>query len=284
MISLLRSAFSGLQVSLAAASLALASPGMATQQPVAMPEEYSQIVSVVNRLAANNDLGDRELAFTVVTGDYAAWMAEELGLCKENGCSYYSSLNPYAKHRLQVDEIIRQAYLYGDINAQAYTNGTIEIPRVAFRVYGSRTGYMACTIAHEIAHTRDSHTYFHSEELGSRSKGMNDESKKLLDYEINRDFEILADQKAWEMTFRAGYPADMCVRELMFSHRSSGQGAQTEPDSTHPGVRERIALLNQYIAAKQGSIETQSPTRGQWLYQADLNVLRFLPQQRTGEY
>ena len=284
MISLLRSALSGLQVSLAAASLALASAGMATQQPVAMPEEYRQIITIVNRLAASNDLGDRELAFTVVAGDYASWMAEELGLCKENGCSYYGSLNPYIKHRSDVAEIIRQAYLYGDINAQAYTNGTIEIPRVGFRVYGPRTGYMACTIAHEIAHTRDSHTYFHSEELSSRSNGMNEESKKILDYEINRDFEILADQKAWEMTLRAGYPADMCVHELKFSHRSSGQGAQTQPDSTHPGVQDRIALLNQYIAAKQGSIKPQPPTRGQWLYEADLNVLRFLPQQRTGEH
>jgi hypothetical protein len=272
MISLLRSALSGLQVSLAAASLALASAGMA------MPEEYRQIITIVNRLAASNDLGDRELAFTVVAGDYASWMAEELGLCKENGCSYYGSLNPYIKHRSDVAEIIRQAYLYGDINAQAYTNGTIEIPRVGFRVYGPRTGYMACTIAHEIAHTRDSHTYFHSEELSSRSNGMNEESKKLF------DFEILADQKAWEMTLRAGYPADMCVHELKFSHRSSGQGAQTQPDSTHPGVQDRIALLNQYIAAKQGSIKPQPPTRGQWLYEADLNVLRFLPQQRTGEH
>jgi len=40
----------------------------------------------------------------------------------------------------------------GDIGAWSTSSGTIEVPRTAFRIYGCHTGWLACTVAHEIAH------------------------------------------------------------------------------------------------------------------------------------
>lgn len=255
----------------------LAVPAVASTPLPSMPPEYKEVMAIVNRLAAANDLGDRELAFTIVVGEYGAWLAADLGLCKADDCSYYFSLNPFVRHRNEVGEIVRQAYLYGDANAQAHTNGTIEIPRVTFRVYGVQKDYLACTIAHEIAHARDAHVYQHNEVLSTEGGGMNPERKKLFNFAINRQFEILADQQAWEMTVRAGYPADLCEKDLLLLHRSSGSGGVTEPDSSHPGVQERIERLNAYRAEKEGQVEPQPPTLGRWIYDPDLNVLRFLP-------
>lgn len=272
-----RSGCNWLRTALTAVILALPLPGLAAPRAAAMPAEYAAVIAIVNRLAAANNLGDRELAFTIVSGDYAAWMAQDLGLCKQDDCNYYFSLNPFIRHRNEVGEIVRQAYLYGDANAQAHTNGTIEIPRVSFRIYNSRHDLLACTIAHEIAHARDAHTFQHTEALSIQGRGMSEASRKLLNYEINRDFELLADQQAWEMTVRAGYPADTCEQDLRFLHRSSGNGGVTEPDSSHPGLQERIEKLNAYIAGKPEGPAAEAPTNGRWSYDSELNLLRFQP-------
>ena len=252
-------------------------PAKALEAPSAMPQEYQEIMAIVNRLASRNDLGSNEIAFTVVAGDYAAWIAEEIGLCKQDRCSYYHALNPFISHRGEIKEIIRQAYLYGDINAHAYTNGTIEIPRVTFRLYGDRSAYLACTIAHEISHARDAHTFEHTAAVSSQSAGLSEEHKKIFDYSISRRFETIADQQAWEMMTRAGYPVETCVDELLFSHRSSGDGRLTEPESTHPGVKDRIEQLTAHIEARKDRLEPQAATPGRWIYEPSLNLLRFIP-------
>lgn len=271
------------KVSIVSLALTLSTPAFAEQAPKSMPSEYSEIMDIVNRLAAANDLGSQELAFTVIVGGYGAWKAEELGLCKEDKCGFFSSLNPFIQHKKEINEIIRQAYLYGDVNAFAHSNGTIEIPRVNFRLYGGQRDSMACTIAHEISHARDAHLFAHAEALSIHSSGMDEEQKKKLSNAISREIELLADQKAWEMTTRAGYPADLCERDLMFIHRSTGDGSITEPDSTHPGVQERIEKLKTYAAEHQSSLEAEPPTKGSWLYDSDLNVLRFIPVLQPGK-
>ena len=76
-----------------------------------MPEEYKTIKRVFKKLAAKNDLGDRPFTFTVNVGSQADWLAEELKLCKEDDCSFYSDLNPFKPYRgnasEEVNEIIR---------------------------------------------------------------------------------------------------------------------------------------------------------------------------------
>jgi hypothetical protein len=252
-------------------------PAQGMEPSAPMPTEYAEVMAIVNQLASANDLGNQEIAFTIAVGNYGELKAEELGLCKEEKCRFYHSLNPFIQHKREVNEIIRQAYLYSDVNAMGHTNGTIEIPRVSFRLYGNNKDYMACTIAHEIAHARDAHTFTHSEKLSSQSGGMSEDDKKKLAYAINRDLELLADQTAWEMTTRAGYPNDICEKNLMFIHKSAGNGGITEPDSTHPGVQERIESLNAYALENKEKLETQKSTSGTWSYEPELNLLRFVP-------
>ncbi len=64
-----------------------------------MPEEYKSIKRVVQTLAAKNDLGDQPITFVVTTGSKAKWLAEELNLCKEDKCSFYSDLNPFKPYQ-----------------------------------------------------------------------------------------------------------------------------------------------------------------------------------------
>ena len=267
-----------IRASLAGFALMAWEPVYAQTASQAMPQEYQEVLAIVDRLASANNLGDNELAFTIVAGDYAEWKAMELGLCKDDQCSYFGSLNPFVQHRGEIKEIIRQAYLYGDISGSAHSNGTIELPRVAFRLYGSRRDYLSCTIAHEIAHARDAHLFEQTAAYSSASINMSEDQKTLLDYSLNREFELIADQKAWEMMTRAGYPLDTCVHGLTFMHKSAGDGRETEPDFTHPGVKERTEKLSAYIEDHKDNLTAEAATKGRWVYEPDLNLLRFIPE------
>ena len=47
-----------------------------------MPKEYKTIKKIVDKLASKNDLGNRDIPFSIGSGRYMAWRAEDLGLCK----------------------------------------------------------------------------------------------------------------------------------------------------------------------------------------------------------
>ena len=113
---------SGLIVAVSTASAANASEA---KQSAAMQYEYSKIKELVERIEKFNYLGNYPLTFTIVNGDYGGWIAEELRLCKEDECSYYANLNPFGFNNRKEREIVRQSYLYSDIQGSAYTNGTI---------------------------------------------------------------------------------------------------------------------------------------------------------------
>ena len=117
-----------------------------------MPTEYSKIKSLVNRIASKNNLGGNPILFTVVPGTYAVTLAESLRLCEKDNCNYYGQISPYKQYNPQVNEILRQSFLYGDINAWAHPHGTIEISLNTFRIYGANEDYLACTLAHELSH------------------------------------------------------------------------------------------------------------------------------------
>ena len=94
-----------------------------------MPSEYKEIKSIVNELAEHNDLGDRQITFTVVPGHLVGWAAEDLKLCKEDFCGFYDDLNPYKKFKgdkaYEINEAIRQAYLFD------YVQGISKKPVIA---------------------------------------------------------------------------------------------------------------------------------------------------------
>ena len=132
---------------IAAVSTASAANASEAKQTAAMQYEYSKIKELVERIEKFNYLGNYPLTFTIVNGDYGGWIAEELRLCKEDECSYYANLNPFGFSNRKEREIIRQSYLYSDIQGSAYTNGTIAIPHSTFRILEGRDNFLACLLA-----------------------------------------------------------------------------------------------------------------------------------------
>lgn len=268
---------------LALAAISLIIPMQASALPVeAIPEEYSTIMTVVNRLAANNNLGSRPLLFTVVSGAAAVVLAESMGLCSRENCDYYGQLNPFKKYDRKTDEILRQAYLTGNIGSWAHSNGTIAISRETLRLYKGMDPHLACLLAHEISHVIDNHA-FHQTMMATKDiQGKDADDQKRIYFAYGREFEKIADQKAYEMSIRSGWGKETCLDEIEFMHRITGDGSITDSASTHPGFEERWQALKQYAESEKAATSIQSGagvTRGTWTFDPQLNVLIFQPSQ-----
>ena len=243
-----------------------------------MPAEYERIKRVVNAIAKHNNLGSQPLIFTIVPGSYAMSLAVGLGLCDDDNCSYFGQINPFRKHGRKVDEILRQNYLYGRIQGWAYSTGTVEITHQTFRIYDEREDFLACTVAHELAHVLDNHSFYISKKVSELSQGLTEEEKEIIDAEVSREYEVKADQKAYELVRNAGYPEDTCPRALDFLHKTSGDGSMTSPKDTHPGYSDRLLSLEAHINnSKAANVISKERTNGVWIYVPDMNYLKFSP-------
>ena len=208
-------------------------------------------------------------------------MAAQRGLCKPDQCDVFAQLNPYQRYSNGWDELIRQGYALGDIQAWSASSGTVVIPRAAFRAYGSHTGYLACTVAHEIAHIRRNHIFQQSYHLNHNLHGQNEQAKKLAEMKRSRELELEADRDAATMLARAGYPARVCQHELAFMARSVGDGSITEPDATHPGYEERLAAMRaHYDAMEKHPPAAETSTRISTSYSRSDNLLTLTPDPR----
>ena len=245
------------------------------------PAEVQTLEAVLQRLSHGNNLGDEPLQFMVASGTYTAQLAAQRGFCKPDQCDVFAQLNPYQRYSNGWDELIRQGYALGDIQAWSASSGTVVIPRAAFRAYGSHTGFLACTIAHEIAHIRRHHLFQQSYHLNHNLHGQSEQAQKIGDRKRSRQLELEADRDAATMLARAGYPARLCEQDLAFMARSIGDASNTEPDSTHPGYEERLAAMRTFYDA----IEKQPPTaevstRVSFRYNRSDNLLTLTPQPR----
>ena len=245
------------------------------------PAEVQTLEAVLQRLSHGNNLGDQPLQFMVASGTYTAQLAAQRGFCKPDQCDVFAQLNPYQRYSNGWDELIRQGYALGDIQAWSASSGTVVIPRAAFRAYGSHTGFLACTIAHEIAHIRRHHLFQQSYHLNHNLHGQSEQAQKIGDRQRSRQLELEADRDAATMLARAGYPARLCEQDLAFMARSIGDASNTEPDSTHPGYEERLAAMRTFYDA----IEKQPPTaevstRVSFRYNRSDNLLTLTPQPR----
>jgi hypothetical protein len=245
------------------------------------PAEVQTLEAVLQRLSHGNNLGDQPLQFMVASGTYTAQLAAQRGFCKPDQCDVFAQLNPYQRYSNGWDELIRQGYALGDIQAWSASSGTVVIPRAAFRAYGSHSGFLACTIAHEIAHIRRHHLFQQSYHLNHNLHGQSEQAQKIGDRKRSRQLELEADRDAATMLARAGYPARLCEQDLAFMARSIGDASITEPDSTHPGYEERLAAMRAHYA----DIEKQPPspeasTRVSFSYNRSDNLLTLTPQPR----
>ena len=248
------------------------------QAATPLPADYQTLQSVVSRLAAHNSLGKNPISFSINNGSYGAVLADMRGYCKEENCDFYAQLNPYKSYSKDWDEISRQSYTLGDIGGWSTSNGTVEIPRSAFRIYGSRTGWLACTVAHEIAHIQRQHVFQASHYANNTIRSMPEKKQETLNYAKSRQQELEADRDAAVMMARAGYGGRICLDDLVFIHQSSGDGSATEPDSTHPGYDDRTkALATFYAQLEKHPPARAKATRGRFVFNKADNLLSFIP-------
>ena len=266
-----------------AALAGLAAAGIACAEWFAPrpPAEVRTLEAVLQRLAQGNDLGHQPLAFMVSSGTYTAQLAAQRGLCKPEQCDMFAQLNPYQRYGNGWDELIRQGYALGDIQGWSASSGTVVIPRAAFRAYGPRLGYLACTVAHEIVHIRRHHIFQQSYHLNHNLHGQSERVIKLAEMKRSRELELEADREAATMLTRAGYPARLCQQELEFMARSIGDGSITEPESTHPGYEERLAAMRAHVDALEKQPPAPEPSsRISTSYSRSDNLLTVTPQPR----
>ena len=207
-----------------------------------MPDEYKLVKKIVNRLANKNDLGKREIAFTITTGGVASYYAKDLGLCKresKESCYYYMYLNPFKKYSdPTINEIIRLSYLSGSGSASASSLGTIAIDRNYFRIMEGKEDLMVCTIGHELAHILNLDTSNDSLRLNEESKGLNDDKRDEISARISRETERNADLYSQEMVIKAGYPENTCIKKMEHTMNIRNIPKVTKLD-THPPIPER---------------------------------------------
>lgn len=264
--------------SVALATAAIATAVWSAQRP---PADVRTLEAVLRRLSRGNNLGDQPLTFMVASGSYTAQLATQRGLCKPEQCDMFAQLNPYQHYGNGWDELMRQGYALGDIQAWSASSGTVVIPRAAFRAYGTHTGYLACTVAHEIAHIRRNHIFQQNYHLNHNLHGQNEQAKKLGEMKRSRELELEADRDAATMLARAGYPARVCQHELAFMARSVGDGSITEPDATHPGYEERLAAMRaHYDVLEKQPPAAQTSTRISTSYSRSDNLLTLTPDPR----
>ena len=273
-----------------------------------MPTEYKSIKKIVDKIASKNDLGNRDIPFSIASGRYMEYRAEELGLCKKDGCWYYRNLDPYKNYKkvngVDVNELLKQSYLYNGIEAYAW-NDVVWLSKSSFLVYKRKTDYLACTIGHELSHIvfndyikqsiklsenlkkikdkNRSEIHINSEKTQENDEKIEDkknEIKEVLEYELKRESEMMADNNAAKMIINAGFEKETCLNELTFIAEKNQWEADTEIKSTHPGYLERFKSLQNFIAKydKSNELNDFETYKWKWIYDRNLNILIFSPQ------
>ena len=248
-----------------------------------MPSEYKTLKRIVNRLATKNDLGNERITFTIAAGTNTSWMAEELNLCKEDGCSFYTNLNPFKPYRgkssNEINEAIRQSYLLNGIEGWAWSHGLIYFSRSTFSAYEGKDDYFACVLAHELTHFLNHDTFKDSLREGREGKRLKEDKRELLKQSISRESESKADINSVKMAMNIGLPSDTCLKGYEYLARHEGTGGETKEDSSHPGYEDRRDAIIEFLKTYKlnPSDRELKETKGKWKYNRKLNTLKFTP-------
>ena len=253
-----------------------------------MPKEYKTIKKIVDKIASKNDLGNLDIRFSIGSGIYMQYRAEELGLCEKDGCYYYRNLDPYKEYKkvngVNVNELLKQSYLYNGIEAYAW-NHVVWLSKSSFLTYGRKTDYLGCTIGHELSHIVFNDHIKQSIKLSENLKSSKDkknDNKEVLEKELSRESEMIADNNSAKMMINAGFAKETCLNEITFIAEKMHWEADTDITSTHPGYLERFKSLQNFIAKYDKSTELKDfePYRWKWSYDRKLNILIFSPQKK----
>ena len=273
-----------------------------------MPKEYKTIKKIVDKIASKNDLGNRDIPFSIASGVYMQYRAEELGLCEKDGCWYYRNLDPYKTYKrvngININELLKQTYLFNGLEAYAW-NDIVWLSKSSFLTYEGKIDYLGCTIGHELSHIvfndhikqsiklseslkklkdeNESEVITKSEKTkdnNEKVKDEKDEIKEVLEKELSRESEMIADNNAAKMIINAGYSKETCLNELTFIAEKMQIEADTDIKSTHPGYLERYKSLQDFIIKynKSNELKDFEPYKWKWNYDRKLNILIFSPQ------
>ena len=270
-----------------------------------MPKEYKTIKKIVDKIASKNDLGNRDIPFSIASGIYMQYRAEELGLCEKDGCWYYRNLDPYKNYEnvrgVNINELLKQTYLYNGLEAYAW-NDVVWLSKSSFLTYAGKPDYLGCTIGHELPHIvfndhikqsiklseklqklKDKNkdlTLIESEKIKKNDEDFEDDIKEVLEKELSRESEMIADENAAKMIINAGFSKETCLNEITFIAEKMQWEADTNIKSTHPGYLERFESLQNFIAKydKSNELKDFEPYKWKWIYNRKLNILIFSPQ------
>ena len=266
-----------------------------------MPKEYKTIKKVVDKIASKNNLGDRDIPFSIGSGIYMQYRLEELGLCEKDGCWYYRNLDPYKNHQkvdgVNINELQNQSYLYNGLEAYAW-NDIVWLSKSSFLTYAGKTDYLGCTIGHELSHIvfndhikqsiklsenlkklKDKNMAENLTNSNKKENNEKDEIKDILEKKLSRDSEMVADNNAAKMIINAGFAKETCLNEITFIAEKMQWEADTNIKSTHPGYLERFKSLQNFIAEydKSDELKDFEPYKWKWSYDRKLNILIFSP-------
>ena len=247
-----------------------------------MHREYKSIKKIVNAIAQNNDLGSNVLTFTIIPGPTMKWYMDDLNICsKRKYCSFYSSINPYkkysGKYSDEINEALRQTFIYGFPGGYASKTNLIGIYRTTFRNHENNKNLLTCVISHELGHL--SQLYNSKNEWLNTEKFQNENPPISDSKEIQRQSEITADIQGSLMLYNAGFKIDTCLKVRDKWLKATGTSLETKPDQTHPGYSEWMNAFSNFIEQfeKNPSEVDKKFTNGKWQYSRELNVLKFLP-------
>ena len=238
------------------------------------------------------------------------YRAEELGLCEIDGCFYYRNLDPYKNYKkvngVNVNELLKQSYLYNGIEAYAW-NDVVWLSKSIFLTYTGKTDYLSCIVGHELSHIVFNDHIKQSIKLSENLKKLKeknkneilieskkskknnekvkdekDDFKEVLEKELSRESEMIADINSAKMIINAGFAKETCLNDITFIAENMQLEADTDIKSTHPGYLERFKSLQNFIAKYDKSIELKDfePYKWKWSFDRKLNILVFSPQKK----
>ena len=263
------------------------------QSQIFMPDEYKLVQKIFNKIALNNDLGDRPISISIRAGEYMHWKLKNLGIgiCEDeqNYCSYYVNLNPFKRfmgfRAADVNNAIKQSYLFGQVGAGANSAGLIAIDRSTFRVLEDNEAFIASIIAHEMYHILNFSDFEASlETLKIRLKDQSKSENQLEEIFLNKLQlrEVKADMGGALMVYNAGYPKNTFYRAIEFAYKQTGIIHAKSQAENHPDFIKRMKLIKRFMddeSFKKKKIENYSAPLT-WEYNRNGNWLRFYPNKK----
>jgi len=253
-----------------------------------MPKEYKIIKKLVNLIATYNNLGDKEIVFSIGAGSYMMYRAKELGLCKEEDNLFFRNLNPFIKvktHKnIDINQLTKQAYVFGGVDAYAWRR-VVWLSKSSFRSYKSQINFLAWVLGHEISHIIYNDHINQSKKLLKEYKKVKNSNqqnlKKLLEMKSSRSSEKRADKNSAKMLLNAGFSKSKILKEFTYAAEIYGWEIDTDPEGTHPGYLERYKSLKKFIHKYEADILTRiNKNSWYWKYNRRNNTLTYFPKKK----